>query len=434
MSGRYRLDGLLGSGGAADVHRGFDLRLRRPVAVKVFRAGADCGTGEGLHGEAVVLARLHHPGLVAAYDAGQHDGHAFLVMQLVEGGTLKARIAQGPLSLEETASIGAGLARALAHAHGAGIVHRDVKPSNILLDTDRRPHLADFGISRLLDATARTATGALVGTAAYLSPEQVLGRPVGRPADVYALGLVLVECLTGRLEYDGVPLESAIARLHRSPVLPHWLPERFSALLGDMTALDEESRPTALDCARTLAALIGGAHGTDGPVSNAAVLLPGRGSSPKAEDTHAHPSSSGERAASPGTSTRGRALAAGTAVALAAVAVTTLAVTGGPGPRGDDRGATGTTGAPAEDPGPSTPPVPRGSTATSRAAPPSTASEAGPEVPAGPLSGPGPTYRPTAAASRAPDRAGPPHRPPGQAGKPAGPKHKGLRQKAPKAR
>ncbi|MGA5206410.1 serine/threonine protein kinase [Streptomyces variegatus] len=257
LGGRYRLDALIGSGGSADVYRGFDLRLRRPVAVKVFRAGTGFDTEEAFRSEAVILARMHHPRLVTAFDAGHHDGDAFLVMQLIDGRTLKSRIAEGPLSCEATAALGAALAEALAHAHGEGIVHRDVKPSNIILDSSGRPHLTDFGISRLLDATTRTATGTLTGTAAYLSPEQVLGRPVGRPADIYALGLVLLESLTGRLEYDGGPLEAAIARLHRPPVLPDFLPDGFATLLRDMTGLEEQARPTAGDCAQALTRLSG---------------------------------------------------------------------------------------------------------------------------------------------------------------------------------
>ncbi|MFE6196054.1 serine/threonine-protein kinase [Streptomyces sp. NPDC057838] len=257
LAGRYRLDERIGSGGAADVYRGLDLRLRRPVAVKVFRAGTGFDTEEAFRSETVILARLQHPGLVTAFDAGRHDGEAFLVMQLIDGPTLKSRIAEGPLSCRAATALGAALADALAHAHEAGIVHRDVKPSNILLDSSGEPHLTDFGISRLLDATTRTATGTMTGTAAYLSPEQVLGRPVGRPADIYALGLVLLESVTGRLEYEGGPLESAIARLHRPPALPDFLPGGFAALLRDMTSLEEQDRPTASDCARTLAGLAG---------------------------------------------------------------------------------------------------------------------------------------------------------------------------------
>nr|WP_245695297.1 serine/threonine-protein kinase [Streptomyces antibioticus] len=271
VAGRYRLDAVIGTGGCADVHRGFDLRLRRPVAVKVFRPGTGFDTEEDFRGEAEILARLEHPGVVSAYDAGRHGGDGYLVMQLVDGPTLKARIAEGPLPCRSVAVLGAGLADALAHAHGAGVLHRDVKPSNILLDASGRPHLSDFGISRLLDATTRTATGTLTGTAAYLSPEQVTGRPVGLPADVYALGLVLVECLTGRVEYDGGPLEAAIARLYRPPAIPTDVPADFAALLRDMTDLDEYARPPAEYCARQLALIAA----SSGPATEAASPVPG---------------------------------------------------------------------------------------------------------------------------------------------------------------
>ncbi|MFJ6850997.1 protein kinase [Streptomyces sp. NPDC091271] len=354
LGGRYRLDKLLGSGGAADVHRGFDLRLRRPVAVKIFRPDAGIGMEETWHSEAVILARLHHPGLVTAYDAGQHDGRAFLVMQLIQGDTLKTRIAEGPLPPEATAAIGAELAHALAHAHETGIVHRDVKPSNILLDARNRPHLADFGISLLLDATAHTATGTLIGTAAYLSPEQVLGEPVGRPADIYALGLVLLECLTGRLEYDGGPLEAAIARLHRRPALPHWLPEQLSFLLRDMTDLDEQNRPTARHCAHALTALADEAHTTPGASAPATSLIGSEGSSQTAEETHTNPMPREKRAAPRTAPARGRTLIAGATIALAAVTATTLSVTGSSAPQGSDRSTTRATGAaPSGEAGPS---------------------------------------------------------------------------------
>ncbi|MDQ1039872.1 hypothetical protein QFZ75_006288 [Streptomyces sp. V3I8] len=355
LGGRYRLDGLLGSGGAADVHRGFDLRLKRPVAVKVFRAGTGFDSEETLHGEAMMLARLDHPGLVTAYDAGQHDGRAFLVMQLVEGTTLRNLVAEGPLSPGATAAVGADLSRALAHAHDGGIVHRDVKPSNILLDGSRRPYLTDFGISRLLDATTRTVTGTLVGTAAYLSPEQVLGRPVGRPADVYALGLVLLECLTGRLEYDGGPLEAAIARLHRRPVIPSSLPEPLSVLLRDMTALDERTRPTAHECARTLTALAGAVRFETVPPEPATSLVAPQephgprgphGPSQTADRTHVKPSVPTDRTAGRTVPARGRTLVAGATAALAVVVATAFAVTDNSAPQGGDRNATRTTHSP----------------------------------------------------------------------------------------
>ncbi|MFF7449748.1 MULTISPECIES: protein kinase [unclassified Streptomyces] len=345
VAGRYRLDELIGSGGAADVYRGFDLRLRRPVAVKVFRPGTGFDTEENLGGEAVILARLEHPGVVSAFDAG-HDGDGYLVMQLVDGPTLKARISEAPLPWQTVAVLGAGLADALAHAHGAGIVHRDVKPSNILLDASGRPHLTDFGISRLLDGTTRTATGTLIGTAAYLAPEQVLGRPVGRPADVYALGLVLLECLTGRLEYDGGPLEAAIARLHRGPGIPDGIPDGFAALLRQMTDLDEHARPPAGDCARTLALLAESNPGTEATPSaprptevRAPVTAGGTDRALSPESPPADTSTAAFKQPAPALAARHRVRMAGAAVAVAAIAA--LAVTEGTAgyTTGDDKGA-----------------------------------------------------------------------------------------------
>ncbi|MEU0673475.1 serine/threonine-protein kinase [Streptomyces sp. NPDC006172] len=330
LAGRYRLDTRIGSGGAADVYRGFDLRLRRAVAVKVFRPGTGVESEEGFSSEAVILARLQHPGLVTAYDAGRQDDRAYLVMQLVEGSTLKTRIAEGALSPRETAELGADLARALAHAHAEGVVHRDVKPSNILLGTSNRPYLTDFGISRLVDATTRTGTGTIVGTAAYLSPEQVLGEPVGRPADIYALGLVLLECLTGRLEYDGGPLEAAIARLHRPPALPSTLPTELAALLGDMTARNERARPSAPECARTLAALADTAA-LSAPAAPTTPATPTvdlsaavRGREPAHDDATHLPAPPAPHRSAPA---RSRVLAAGGTLVLATAMAAALAVT-----------------------------------------------------------------------------------------------------------
>ncbi|MGW7042187.1 protein kinase domain-containing protein [Streptomyces avermitilis] len=259
VAGRYRLDELLGRGGAADVYEGLDLRLRRRVAVKVFRPESDAQTEERFGDEGRLLARLQHPGLVTVYDSGQEDGRPYLVMQFIKGTTLRRRIASAPLTPTEVSRVGSALASALAHVHAAGVVHRDVKPSNILLNETGTPHLADFGISRLLDNTTHTATGELVGTAAYMAPEQVLGRGAGPAADIYSLGLVLLESLKGELEYEGAPLEAAIARLHRPPVIPSGLPADLVELLEAMTAPDENSRPDAHACFRALAVRPGGA-------------------------------------------------------------------------------------------------------------------------------------------------------------------------------
>ncbi|MFD7255604.1 protein kinase [Streptomyces sp. NPDC059895] len=257
LAGRYRVDAPLGRGGAADVHEAFDLRLGRPVAVKLLRGG-EAQAEKRFSDEALLLARLHHPGLVTVYDVGRDENLPFLVMQLVRGSTLRARIAAGRLTPAAVCALGADLATALAHVHAAGVVHRDVKPSNILLDEQDAPHLTDFGISRRIDDSARTATGVLVGTAAYLAPEQVTGDGTGPAVDVYALGLTLLECLKGELEYPGVPLEAAMARLHRRPAVPAGLDGELAGLAGlleAMTAFDTCGRPDALTCARALTAL-----------------------------------------------------------------------------------------------------------------------------------------------------------------------------------
>ncbi|GGU22371.1 serine/threonine protein kinase [Streptomyces coeruleorubidus] len=404
LAGRYRLDALIGSGGAADVHRGFDLRLRRPVAVKVFRAGTGFDTEDAFRSEAVILARLQHPGLVTAFDAGHHDGDAFLVMQLIDGPTLKSRIAEAPLSCEAAAALGAALADALAHAHEAGIVHRDVKPSNILLDSSGYPHLTDFGISRLLDATTRTATGTLTGTAAYLSPEQVLGRSVGRPADIYALGLVLLESLTGRLEYDGGPLESAIARLHRRPALPDFLPDGLATLLRDMTSLEEQDRPMARHCAQALTRLAGtNTANPAAPGARPALSVTPPAAEDHADTTHRSSSPAAQAPWSPSASTglqgegyrsrtvRGRLRTRGAAAALAALVAAGLIVTDGLShPDAADKAGPEAAPSAPDQAAPSIPsdtPAHNDDAPSASAAPPSH----GPSAPAQPMSEPLPT-------------------------------------------
>ena len=195
--------------------------------------------------EVLTLAALSHPGLVTVYDVGDDHGRAYFVMQLIEGDTLAQRIRRGPLPLGDVIALGAALADALGYVHRRGVVHRDVKPGNVLLDGDGRAHLSDFGIAAVRDAAPVTAAGMVIGTASYLSPEQVRGEAVTPAVDIYALGLVLIECLTGRREYPGNALEAAVARLHRRPVVPLGLPESLRSLLIAMTADDPAARPDA---------------------------------------------------------------------------------------------------------------------------------------------------------------------------------------------
>ena len=257
LDGRYRLGDRLGGGAVADVFRAIDERLHRPVAVKLFRGDA----AEELQrheAEMRTLARLDHPSLVTVYDAGDDDGQPYLVMQLVEGDTLAQELARGPLEPERTARYGAALADALAYVHAQGFVHRDVKPANVLIAGDGRVHLADFGIARLVDSAHVTRTGDVLGTPAYFAPEQVSGQPVGSAADVYALGVMVLECLTGKRPFEGTPMEVAMARVHRDPELPATLPVDWRNLLAAMTARDPAQRISAQQAADALRAIAAG--------------------------------------------------------------------------------------------------------------------------------------------------------------------------------
>lgn len=256
LADRYELGERIGGGGMADVYQAVDNRLDRPVAVKVFRPGTDAAGRRRFEAEARLVAGLAHPGLVPVYDVGLDGAAPFLVMQLVDGPNLAQQVGSGALPAGRVAKIGGELARTLAYVHTRGIVHRDVKPSNVLLDPTGRVLLTDFGVSRLVDAARLTATAQVVGTAAYLAPEQVRGATAGPPADVYALGLVLLECLTASAAYGGSnPVEIAVARLHRSPEVPQWLPPALAATLSAMVATEPASRPTAEYCGRLLAPL-----------------------------------------------------------------------------------------------------------------------------------------------------------------------------------
>jgi eukaryotic-like serine/threonine-protein kinase len=250
LDGRYRLGVVLGTGGVAEVYRARDERLERSVAVKLFRG--DVGAELHRHEDEMrTLARLNHPALVTVLDAGTDDltQQPYLVMELVEGATLADTLRAGPLGLARAGEIGASVADALAYVHGQGLVHRDVKPANVLISTGGRVYLADFGIARLVDSVHLTRVGDVVGTPSYFAPEQVSGEPVGPPADVYALGLVLLECLTGRREYEGTSLEAAMARLNRQPAVPPTLPPAWRDLLVGMTAREPSSRLSAAQVA-----------------------------------------------------------------------------------------------------------------------------------------------------------------------------------------
>ena len=255
LDGRYRLGGMLGRGhGGTVVFAATDLLLDRPVAVKVFSGNHHRIDPPRFTAQTRLLTRLSHPSLLRVFDVNLEHDLPYLVTRLVTGTTLRERLAQTPLTTTETARIGTSCAEALAYLHSRQVVHRGVKPANILLEGEDCV-LADIGIPWTLDSTRLTATGLSVGTVGYLAPEQLLGAQAGPPTDVYALGLVLLECLTGKVEYPGADVVAALIRLNRPPQLPSWLPARWSLLLGAMTASDSHQRPSAADCARRLTRL-----------------------------------------------------------------------------------------------------------------------------------------------------------------------------------
>jgi serine/threonine protein kinase len=195
---RFLIERRIGSGGFGTVYEAWDGRLERPVAVKAIESSGSPGPDRVLR-EAQAAARLNHPGIVTLYEMGEEDGNALLVTELVDGSTLAQLNRDGSLSDREIGEIGADLCEALDHAHERAVVHRDIKPQNVLVTDggEQSAKLMDFGVARLADAAALTAPGDVVGTLAYMAPEQAEGRTAGPEADVYALGLMLYESWSG---------------------------------------------------------------------------------------------------------------------------------------------------------------------------------------------------------------------------------------------
>jgi serine/threonine protein kinase len=223
--GRYQLEALIGTGGVAAVYRALDTRARgRRLAIKVLfpPPGAGPTLGERFRREAHTAARLDHPGILRIFDVGEADGHLFIAMELVEGASLQAMLeTRGRFDEATAAEVGAQVADALHYAHTQGIIHRDVKPSNILIDPQGRALLADFGVARALDDPSLTATGLTVGTPAYMSPEQASGHSdIDGRADLYSLGVVLYQMVTGRPPFQGSTPQVMHAHVYQLPPLP----------------------------------------------------------------------------------------------------------------------------------------------------------------------------------------------------------------------
>ncbi|MGW3512634.1 serine/threonine-protein kinase [Streptomyces sp. NPDC000994] len=258
VAGRYRLQTVIGRGGMGEVWRGLDEVLGRPIAVKLLlNDGSDASAEARFRLEAQTSARLNHPHVVGTLDFGAWEDRCFLVMELIEGDSLAGELtAGGPLSPERLAQVAQHSAEGLAAAHAQGIVHRDVKPGNLLSDHQGTVRIADFGIARFVDdpSGALTTTGQIVGTGLYLAPERAIGTPASAASDMYSLGCVLYHLSVGSPPFEA---STATALLYQHvdspPVPPHQrgvaLPPAFEAYLLSMLAKQPEERPTARQAA-----------------------------------------------------------------------------------------------------------------------------------------------------------------------------------------
>ncbi|MFD4973058.1 serine/threonine-protein kinase [Streptomyces sp. NPDC058424] len=256
LADRYELEDLLGRGAVGEVWRASDQMLGRPVAVKLLRAGERTDTAR-FRREAQIAACLNHPNVVSMYDFGSHGDQLYLVMELVDGWSLaQERALRGSLAPHEASGIAAQIAAGLSAAHRQGVVYRDIKPANVMLTPDRTVKIADFGIARFADeeASTLTATGKILGTADYLAPERALGRPAQTASDVYSLGCVLYELLTGRPPFSGAT-SLAVVQQHVGAAPPPpallWgdIPQSLSDYLLQLLSKEPAQRPTATQAA-----------------------------------------------------------------------------------------------------------------------------------------------------------------------------------------
>ena len=248
LGGRYRLDRRIASGGMGDVWAAKDEVLQRRVALKVMRPDAEHEELFALRfrDEALHSAGLNHTNIATVFDYGEDEHVAFLVMELVDGKPLSQLIRErGPLPVDQVRSVLGQCALALGVAHAAKLVHRDVKPANILVREDGLVKLTDFGIARAGDASGHTRAGDLLGTPSYLSPEQALGRPATGASDLYALGVVGHEMLCGTKPFDRpTPIATAMSHIHEPPPpLPAAVPEALSGVIEDLLAKEPTDRP-----------------------------------------------------------------------------------------------------------------------------------------------------------------------------------------------
>ncbi|WP_128382254.1 serine/threonine-protein kinase [Streptomyces cavernae] len=365
VADRYQLNKPLGRGAIGEVWHATDHVLNRPVAVKLLLTGpegqAADADAERFRREGRTAARLNHPNVVSVYDFGSHQGRLYLVMELVEGRTLAEELTRRTvLEPEEAVAIGAQVAAGLSAAHRQQVIHRDIKPGNIMLTADGTVKITDFGIARFADAIASTLTtpGKIAGSAAYLAPERAVGRTAQPPSDVYSLGCVLYEALTGRLVFPGTTALAMVRQqVDATPVPPTELRPEIPRPLADcvltMLAKDPAQRPTADQAAAWFGEAGQRPESTDAPPENDSTTTLA------ALPSLAEPSATGDR----GHWARGRRLPpkvllglAGAALLAGTVAVSTSLDSDDSAPAPPPAATTRTSSAPA----PSTePPTPR---------------------------------------------------------------------------
>ncbi|TML85332.1 MAG: serine/threonine protein kinase [Actinobacteria bacterium] len=319
IAGRYRLVALLGRGGMSEVWAADDLELGRRVALKLLAPDADRARFDR---EARAAASLAHPNITQLYDYGEAEGRPYMVLEYLPGGSLEDRLEEGtPLPDADAAHIASEIAAGLAHAHARGLVHRDLKPANVLFDSEGRAKIADFGIARLGQGGTLTEAGTVLGTAAYISPEQAGGQPASPASDVYSFGVLLFRMLTGRLPFEAEQPMDLVA-LHRNeppPPLERFrshAPPALAALAQASLAKDPAERPPD---GRALTAELGAPAPPTASASTSAVV---------AQDTAAVTRVLRPQRGGGGRRSRRRlAIALGTLALLAAGGVAAVAVT-----------------------------------------------------------------------------------------------------------
>jgi eukaryotic-like serine/threonine-protein kinase len=283
IAGRYEVEELVGHGGMSSVYKARDALLERHVALKILHAqySADDDFVERFKREARSVAQLQHPNIVTVIDRGEEDGRQYIVFEYIEGENLKERVVRkGRLEVEEALEIALEVARGLAFAHQNGLVHRDVKPQNVLLNGDGRAKVTDFGIARTVDVDGMTQTGTILGTSNYIAPEQASGQRVDAHSDVYALGVVLYELLAGDVPFPGENFV-AVAMKHMHDVPPNLLevrrnvPPRVAAAVDRALEKDPEQRFPTMDA---FAAELGSclAELESGEPGDATMVIPAR--------------------------------------------------------------------------------------------------------------------------------------------------------------